>query len=348
MLNNGITVHTLGGSAITISVSAPSTPNTNDIWIASGTGLISQWNGSSWAPFKFDASATIQAATIITANIAASAITSSLIAAGTVVAGIVDATMVQASSYIATATQGEFLAYSGTPATGNLTTVLAGASGTDTHSNTYPAGLMGQQLTLVNQGSGPPAFSGASVFYSSTAGRPRYVSSVGTDTAIERSTVNVTSFSLATSTTPTIISASMSYLANEGTQSSEYEIEILGGGSWSSAAQVLNLWMYVDSTQNATTPVGAAAFTAGHAFTFRIIATMSVESASTAHFNLTAFLSDSSGNRLPSTGVVAIGDVDANTFDVTTAHTLTIKAAWAVAPTTAGVTTYRTRLTRRM
>src|SRR5690242_836433 len=85
MLNEGITVKTLGGNRTTIAASAPSNPDLNDIWINSGTGLISQWDGSAWQPFKFDASATIQAGTIIASNIAASTITASLLAAGIVV-----------------------------------------------------------------------------------------------------------------------------------------------------------------------------------------------------------------------------------------------------------------------
>jgi hypothetical protein len=42
MLNEGITIKTLGGTLTTISASAPATPNVGDIWIASATGLISQ------------------------------------------------------------------------------------------------------------------------------------------------------------------------------------------------------------------------------------------------------------------------------------------------------------------
>ena len=52
MLSEGITIHNLGGNAITISAGAPASPNTNDLWIASATGLISQWNGAALDPVQ--------------------------------------------------------------------------------------------------------------------------------------------------------------------------------------------------------------------------------------------------------------------------------------------------------
>jgi len=98
MLNQGITVKTLGGNRTTIAASAPPNPDLNDIWISSATALISQWNGTVWAPFKFDAGATIQAGTIVASNIAASTITAGLLAAGITVSGIVDATTINAAT----------------------------------------------------------------------------------------------------------------------------------------------------------------------------------------------------------------------------------------------------------
>src|SRR6478752_1509804 len=180
MLNEGITVKTLGGNRTTIASVAPSNPDTNDIWISSTTGLISQWNGSIWAPFKFDGSATIQAGTIVASNIAASTLTASLIAAGQVYAGFVDATVIKALQYVASGSSGQFLAYTSTPALGNLDVSISPVSGTDALGNTYAAGIEIQSggLTLDNQGSPPTAVTNASTFYSSSLGRPRYLSAV--------------------------------------------------------------------------------------------------------------------------------------------------------------------------
>jgi len=132
MLNAGITVKTLGGNRITISASAPANPDADDIWIASATGLISQWNGSAWAPFKFDGSATIVANTIGAAQLAA----------GIVYAGIVDATTITGATFIATGSSGEVLVYSGTPASGNLVFSISPAAGTDANGNAYLSGAV--------------------------------------------------------------------------------------------------------------------------------------------------------------------------------------------------------------
>lgn len=55
--------------------------------------------------------------------------------------GIVDATTILGAQLILTGTQGELLAYSGTPASGNLTASLSGVAGSDGFSNAYGAGL---------------------------------------------------------------------------------------------------------------------------------------------------------------------------------------------------------------
>jgi len=361
MLSEGITVKNLGGTRTTIAASAPSNPDTNDIWIDSGTGLISQWNGSSWVPFKFDASATIQAASIVTANIAASAITSSLIAAGTVVAGIVDTTTVLANLYIATSSGGEFLAYdTSSPSSGHLINSIAGASGTDGSSNAYPKGLMSQQLTLVNQGSAPPAFSGASVLYSSVAGRPRYLSSAGADSVIERSEVNVAQFSMGTQTIATTISAALNYQAGEANQSSEYELEIDGiittptGGT---GTPTYTMQMMIDGA------------TAGGAFTIGgVMLPHNVTLSYTVRFRLHVVTTGAGGTcnmisdgQLSTQGVnigsttspvptAAVGAVGLNkAFDTTSSHTLRVFGLWASSSATGyGVVTYRTKIGRRM
>lgn len=106
-------------------------PQINDLWIAtSNSNAITQMTGGSsasptWTTFQMGANA-----------IQNGSISANHIAVGTVVAGIVNGT-----SIIATGTSGDFLAYSGTPATGNLVASLSPVSGSDSFSNSYLAGF---------------------------------------------------------------------------------------------------------------------------------------------------------------------------------------------------------------
>jgi hypothetical protein len=364
MLNQGITVKTLGGNRITISASAPANPDTNDIWIASATGLISQWNGTTWVPFKFDASASIQAGTIVAANIAASTITASLLAAGIVVAGIVDATTIT-GSVVQTASgapcvimDGGRDALFGYNASTGLLFSLAGASGTDFFSHAYPAGLYSQQLTLANQASAPPAFTGASSFYSSVAGRPRYLNAYGDDSVIERSIVNVSQFTVGNTTTYGAISSALGYKGGESNQSSEFEIEVRGNGSGNTGQTgVLQFEMFVDGV------AFGGGFTVGATFWTRSGNTTALFRY-TVNFALSITTSGSSGvAQCMSTGALVIsetniqapetvsvaGIVTGVAFDTTANHTLEIRAKWTESTSTGKtLTTYRTKIARRM
>ena len=263
MLNSGITVHTLGGNAVTISVAAPATPNLNDMWIASATGLLSQWNGTAWIPVQFDGSAVIQAGTITSAliragtivagNIAAGTITSALLASGIVVAGIVDATTVNAAQYVASGTSGEFLAYSGPPAAGNLVTSISPVSGSDSFGNAYASGVEVKLggLVLDNQTVAPTPVTGASLFYSSGGGRPRYLAQSGADLVLERSGISTVQFNQGNVITAQPMSGILAYLAGEAQISSEYEIEIFGLANAPSTianVQTLDWRLYMDGT----------------------------------------------------------------------------------------------------
>lgn len=365
MLSSGITVHTLGGNAITIALVAPSNPNVNDIWINASTGLISQWNGSSWAPIQFDASQTIIAGTIIGSNIAASTITAGLLAAGIVVAGIVNGTVI-VGALIETAAanpsvqmDGARDAIFGYDGSSNLLFALAGASGTDFFGTSYPAGAFLQQLTLNNQAGSPTSFSGASVFYSSVAGRPKYLSSVGADTVLERSTVNVSQFTVGNTTTPTLIGAPLNYIANEGNQSSEFEIEIDGIATTGSVtAQTLTFQLAIDGSP----PSGAGPVTMGAVFmangaTFAYVIrfrlnVVTTGAGGTANIAVDGSMSKRSVNIGSSTTpvpTVAITEVGfGKGFDTTSAHTLQPYAFWGGTNTGQTLTTYRTRVHRRM
>jgi hypothetical protein len=370
MLNEGITIHTLGGSAVTISASAPATPNTGDIWIASATGLISQWNGTTWVPFKFDGTAAIQAAsitaasiaasTIVASNIAGGTITAALLAAGIVVAGIVNGTTITGATIVADGTAGEILVYSGVPASGNLIGSWSGSSGTDGSGNPYAQGLEIKSggLVLDNQASGPTAVSAASVIYSSTGGRPRYLSAAGADSIIERSTVNVSQFTVGNTATLTNIAAPLGYLASEAALSSEFEIEISGNGSPAASGGITTSQLVFDLlmdgvSMGASPTIGATFWQLGtfFAYTLRFFISVTAAGASgTAAVNSDGSISWSANKTSgDSTTLNAIATGVA--VDWTANHTFQVKARWTVATGTGSgsqqLTTYRTKLTRR-
>lgn len=109
-----------GGATIYFASSAPPSPNVGDLWYNTASGLeLSQWNGSAWTAYQLGTNA-----------IANGAITAALIQAGTIVAGIVDGTTVMGAQVIADGTSGDFLAFTGTPAAGNLLASISPASGT--------------------------------------------------------------------------------------------------------------------------------------------------------------------------------------------------------------------------
>jgi hypothetical protein len=358
MLSEGITVRTLGGNLTTISASAPATPNLNDIWIASATGLISQWNGTTWVPFQFSGSAAIQAGTVVASNIAASTITASLLAAGIVVAGIVDATTITGATLVATGTSGEILVYSGSPALGNLIGAWSGAAGTDPQTNPYPLGALAQALTLQNLSSAPGGFAGASVLYSDANGRLKFANAAGAIAIVDRSVVNVSQFTVGNTATPGNIAAAMTYFANESNQSSEFEIEISGLATMDATAVKNPLFeLFIDGA--ATSPVTKIQASAGGwtttqviAYTMRFtISFLSTGAAATAVCigHGTANLAGSGGasNTVGlNTGPGAAGAV---AIDSTVGHTFQVKGYWATAvgATSQSMTTFRTRLSRR-
>ncbi len=381
MLSNGITIHTFGGNAVTISLTAPGNPNTGDIWIAAGTGLISEWNGSLWAPTTFNAHTVIQAGTItaaeilagtiVASNIAAGTITAALLAAGIIKAGIVDATIIQAAEFlsVSTDTLPDYLAYQGSIGAGNLITSMAPAAGTDTVGNNYPNGIMAQQLTLVSQsGAGPPSFANSSVFYSSVLGRPRYISSVGDDSALERSQVSQTNVSMTTNTLATAISQPLTVQSGEANVGSEFEIEILGiitaptgGSGWVSGNSTIpyTMQMMVDgSLAGGAFTLGGVYLTGGGTFNFNAGWRLSVEatgSGGTATMTgWGTFLQQ--GINIGNSNAAGVNQAQAassvgsgKAFDTTTSHTLKVFGFWGSTLMTGHhMTTYRTKIGRRM
>ena len=373
MLNEGITVKTLGGNRITISASAPSNPDTNDIWIASATGLISQWNGSVWAPFKFDGSVTILPGTVVAANIATATLTASLIAAGQVYAGFVDATIIKALQYVASGSSGQFLAYTSTPALGNLDVSISPVSGTDSLGNTYAAGIEIQAggLTLDNQGSAPTAVSGASTFYSSVLGRPRYISSVGDDSALERSIVSQTNVNMTTQTIATAISPALTIQSGEANVGSEFEIEIegiitapTGGGSFvnNASGPAYTIQMMINgSVIGGVVTLGGVYLIQGSSFSFNATCRLSIEATGAggtctiSTWGTAQQQGGNVGNLLGGGSTVEMSQPFSTVgagkaIDTTTSNTVKVFGFWGsvVGLTGHHVTVYRSKTARRM
>jgi len=240
-------------------------------------------------------------------------------------------------------------------AAANLLAAIAGVAGTDFFGHTYPAGLFGQQLTLQNQGSAPPAFTGGSVIYSSTAGRPRYKSSAGADNVIERADVNVSTFTVGNTTTPTNISAPLNYQANEGNQGSEYEIEIDGVlTTTNGVAQTATFGLAVDGTiLGGQFTIGAVFLAINLTFSFTLRARLTIVTSGVSGTANTVtdgqiikqgvnIGSAASGISEP-LGAVGTG----KTFDSTIAHTIQIMANFGGAAAGQQIQAFRSRITRR-
>jgi hypothetical protein len=320
-----------------------------DTWVNTSAGnQVNQWQNGTWNAITWNAASVL----------VASSITAAQVAAGTVIAGVVDGTTIMGATLIADGTSGEILVYSGTPASGNLIGSWSGASGTDGSGNVFPAGLAVEQggLVLYNQGSPPAAVSGASGLYSSTAGRLRYLSSAGADVPVDRSAVNVAQFTIGNTATRTLIGAAISYLAGEGTQSSEYEIEIDGIiSAGSGASQTVTFDYGLDGVAGAQFTIGAAYLATNGSFTYsiRFRACILISGASGSVFMASEGVTTNQGGGNQANTAITY-PLGANSggitksFDTTIAHTLQPFAKWGGTNTGQGITTYRTRTTRRM
>lgn len=73
-----------GGILVTLGPTAPSSPNTGDLWYDANNGYeLKQWTGSAWQPYQFGTNA-ISAGSVTAALIAANTITAAQIASGTI------------------------------------------------------------------------------------------------------------------------------------------------------------------------------------------------------------------------------------------------------------------------
>lgn len=246
----------------------------------------------------------------------------------------------------------EFYDASGSGVNAALTSIAA-AAGTDRFTgDAFPAGLFGQQLTLNNQTSAPPAFTNASVFYSSSRGRPRYLSQAGDDSILERSTIDVTQYANNNGTGFIRISGDLFYLANEGAQSSEYEIETFGNGHNGTVGP--QLWTYALFADGLNTgaqfSIGGAAFAAATPFDQYIRFVVSLQGSGvggTAHIFGLGNLAANNANRSPSISVVGMANLDAWPIDTTANHTFEIRANWGASVAGQAMTTFRSCMARR-
>ena len=301
----------------------------------------------------------IAAGTIIAGNIAAGTITAAQIDAGTAVTGILDSTTIQALQYIATGTQGEFLAYAGTPGSGTLIASLAGFAGSDGYSNAFAEGVTSLAVTLINQSSAPAAFTGGSQFYSTGGtnggGRPFWISSSGDQSILERSIVNVFNFTMGNTSTPTAISASATYAAYEGNQSSEYEIEIDGDFTTGATTYTVNFQLYVDGS--ATGPhatIGGTGVTASSTYWYTVRARLAILDSATAVMTVEGTISKSANANSQGAGAIPINfplaaQNPSTSFDYTLNHTFQMYG-WFGGTSGAsaqGMSTVRTKITKR-
>lgn len=245
--------------------------------------------------------------------------------------------------------------YSSTPGAGNLSVSIASAAGTDPFGTSVPAGAYMQQLTLPN-GAAPPAFTGASVLYSGSLGRLRYLSPAGADMIIDRSVVNIGNFTMNTQTLPQVMSGALNYLANEAVTGSEYEIEIDGTfTSPNTASATFTFDLFIDagtfgigSAVTVGTVVVSTAVTYAYTVKFRMYV---VSPGIAANISITCVGSVTrkgvnAGNT--STFTTLNNTVVSGTFDSTSNHTLAIYCNWGSTTGTGhSAITYRTRLVRR-
>lgn len=139
---NSITIPTgSGGSTIFVQGTTPTANHVNDLWVdTANANQILTWNGSAWVANQLGTAA-IASGAITASLIAANTITAAQLAAGIIYAGIVNGTTITGATIVADGTNGEVLAYTGTPALGNLLASISGAGGTDAQGNTFKQGI---------------------------------------------------------------------------------------------------------------------------------------------------------------------------------------------------------------
>lgn len=171
----------------------------------------------------------------------------------------------------------------------------------------------------------------------------------------ERSAVDVSTFTIGNTVTPTPLSAAMPYAAGEGAVNSEFEIEIAGViTAGTGTAQALNFGLYADgAVLGGLFAAGGVLLAATFTYNFQVTSRLTVTSTGAGgdgvvsswgvvlkqatNFGATATGTDGSGS--------SVGTNKA--FDTTAGHTLRIYAFWNATNTGQQAQTFRTRMTRR-
>lgn len=351
----------LGGAAIYVQATAPTAPiPLHSLWFNTTAPVsLNYWNGSSWVVQAFAANQLISAGTIV----------ANLMASGIVVAGIVDATTITAptinggvitgAQLIADGSSGEFLVYSSAPpALGNLIGSWSGTAGSDTPGNSFPAGLAIELggLVLFSQSSAVSAVSGASILYTSSLGRLRYLSAAGADMILDRSNLNIGNFTMNTQTLPQVMSGAINYLANEALTGSEYEIQIDGTfTSPNTTSATFTFDLFVDGASlgiGSAITVGTVVVSTGVTYAYSVRFRLTVNSPGA--FGTVMVICDGSvtrkGVNAGNTSTFAtLNNVVVNgTLDTTSNHTFAIYCNWGSTTGTGhSAITYRTRIIRR-
>lgn len=305
-LASSVTARSLGGITTTISATAPSSPNTGDIWINTANGYqISQYSGSAWTAVTWTASDVIAAGSVTAAQIAANTITVSQLAAGIVYAGIINGTTVNAATFTGSVFQGtDFVInssgaffYRSTPAAGNLALSIAQFAGTDAFSNGYPAGVASYApsgTSQIDEGTAiltdsygnswaivpVPQLSSSDPLYLEVftpAGNSITISNMMPGAlAVSQTDVNTHSN---TTTTPTAITKSWSIPANDAQAGTVYRLKAYGNGGIGGTNTLVGIYEIVGGSDVISTGWNSGAIATSTTFELYIEATIAVKSA---------------------------------------------------------------------
>lgn len=244
--------------------------------------------------------------------------------------------------------------YNPTPGPGNLIVSIAAAAGTDPYGNSYPEGINAPALNLSNQSVTPAAVPGSSTFYSDVNGRPRYISQVGVNSMLDRSTVNVSQFTVGNTTTKSICSASMPYVANESNQSSTFELEATGVGTVGTATvQNILFALEIDGSAlggGSAITVDLTGLSAGQSIAWNLQYRISFLGTGTGATVVVTVLGNISraGTSVANNAEISFTGASTGTaVDSTVNHTFQPVASFANTAAGQGLTCYTTRLTRR-
>lgn len=314
----------------------------------------------------------IAATTITAANIASATITAAKLVSGIIVAGIVDSTTIMGATIIADGTTGEFLAYSGTPTTGNLVLSISPTSGTDAHSNPYPAGVGifnsstafttlsastagnlvlgtgsagGGGLELVTQTTTPG--SSNSIFYADANGSAAYRNgSSGWNGQLlncRTDTTNITN----TTASYVALTTAWSIPAGDAVHTTTYRLTCWGTGATSGGTLPgITFQGLIGATAQGTAVISAANLVGSGTTNYwkaeLIVSVTAAGSSGTAQFTLSVGAGAGTG----SGGFVTGGSNGPQTFNTTIANTLQIQGHWITGATSVSLVCYGSQIER--